>query len=51
MQIQRMRALNTKPCRTLVHKGYMQRYQVPLVRTKTTSLATFKFREFLGSTS
>jgi hypothetical protein len=50
-QIQRMRALSTKPCRTLLHKGYMQRYQAPLVRTKTGSFATFKFREFLGSTS
>jgi hypothetical protein len=45
------RAISTKPCLTLLHKGYMQRYQAPLVRTKTESLATFKFREFLGSTS
>jgi hypothetical protein len=45
-----MAALSAKSRLTPVH-GYVQRYQVPLFRTKTDSLATFKFRGFLGSTS
>jgi len=30
-----MHELSAKPCCTLVQKRYMQRYQAPLVRTKT----------------
>jgi hypothetical protein len=46
-----MCTLSAKPRRTLVHKGYVHCYQVPLVRTKTGSLAMFKFRELLGRTT
>jgi hypothetical protein len=39
-----MHDLSAKPRLVLVHEGYMQHYQVQLVRIETGSHVTFKFR-------